>query len=199
MKILKTRFFLGTICFVLGIGATLLVRHLTYEGVVGQTRLSATPPRKSLDPLFDQFYNDDFFGSSSDPFEQMRKMRKQVLEQFDQPEGDKSPFDSWYRKRFGGGDAGEIKKREDQDYVYYDIKIEGLDKEKLHVKVADGQISIDGRVEKKSEADHSGSYYSSSFHRSFPVPLGVDPQKFQMDQDQTQLILKFPKTKGRGA
>lgn len=196
MKILKSKVLIGLVCFVLGVAAALLIQKLNSKPAI--TFLASNPPHalKNMDSIFDQFYDDDFFGRSGDPFENMRKMRKQMLQQFDQPEEGGGIFDSWYRKKFGGGDAGEVKKREDKNFIYYDFAIKDLDKEKLKVKVEDGQISISGQTEKKFEENGSGSYYSSSFHRSFPAPPEVDADKFQMEQLKDTLTLKFPKRVG---
>ena len=145
--------------------------------------------------LFDQFYNDDFFDRSLDPFEDMRKMRERILRDFDNPEESTGAFDSWFQKKFGGGSVGDIKKREDSSFVYYDISTKGLDPKKLKVKVENNQISISGETENKSEGDHSETYSKSSFHRSFPAPGHVDAEKVHIEQLADKLVLKFPKTK----
>lgn len=199
MRFIKTKLFIGLACFVLGIGVVLLAQKYLLKSkddlISGSPSLHAM---QSMNSLFDQFYNDDFFSSSRDPFDQMRKMRERMMKEFEEPEKGRGLFDSWYKDRFGGGDAGEIKKREDKDFIYYDIAIQGLDKEKLNVKVADGQINITGQIEKKSEEGGSTSFMSSSFHRSFPAPPEVDANKVQMEQSEGRLTLKFPKVEPRG-
>lgn len=124
---------------------------------------------KNINPLFDQFYNDDFFNTSNDPFESMRKMREQMEKQFDSPQKGSGIFDSWFEKRFGGGNAEEITKREDSDFVYYDVKVNGLDQDKVKVSVSNGVISISGKTENKSDAEGTSHFYSSTFQRSFPA------------------------------
>lgn len=179
MKAFKSKVLIGLVCFVLGVAAALLVQKLNSKPAITLLASNPTHAMKYMDSLFDPFYDDDFFGRSGDPFENSGSI-----------------FDSWYRKKFGGGDAGEVKKREDKNFIYYDIAIKDLDKEKLKVKVEDGQISISGQTEKKSEENGSGSFYSSSFHRSFPAPPEVDADKFQMEQLKDTLTLKFPKRVG---
>jgi HSP20 family molecular chaperone IbpA len=183
MNILKSKWFLGLVCFVLGIGAVLLAQKLTPKR--GVSLLASNPPHLVLDrdPLLDGFYSNDPLGKASDPFEEIRTMRKQMLKEFIEPDE-------------GGRNAGEIKKREDKNFIYYDLALKDLDKEKLDVKVVDGQISISGRIEKKAEENNSSSYFSSSFHRSFPVPSEVDAGKFQIEQGEDHLTLKFPRFAG---
>lgn len=193
MKIIRSKVFISALFFVLGIGAVLAVQRFLAKPSDKLELATTSHSTKTMDSLFDQFYDDDFFGRTHDPFEQMRKMRKRMMKDFDEIDNGGGMFDSWYRKRFGGGDAGEVTKREDKDFIYYDIAIKDLNKEKLNVKVENGQITISGQVEKKSEENGNGSYFSSSFHRSFPAPPDVDADKVQMESSKDKLILKFPK------
>jgi HSP20 family molecular chaperone IbpA len=198
MNIIRSKIFVGLVCFILGVGAVFLGQHLR----TGSARDSVSADESqhfkneafpNMNSIFDQFYNDDFFSRSHDPFEQMRQMRKRMMKDFDPSNSGSGIFDSWYRDRFGGGDAGDIKKREDKNFIYYDIAIKGVDKRNFNFKIADGQISISGQVENKSEENGNGTYFSSSFHRSFPVPPDVDAKKVQVEQDKDLVTLKFPK------
>ncbi|ODS33037.1 MAG: Hsp20/alpha crystallin family protein [Candidatus Scalindua rubra] len=151
--------------------------------------------------MLDSFFDDDFFRSKKSPFEEMEKIRERMMRQFESHSGDSKGgiFDSWFKKKFGGGNPGEIKQREDDDFVYYDITIKDLVNQKLDIQVQDGQITISGTIEKKSsdkeDKENSRQYFSSTFHRSFPVPYGVDDTKVQIDQDGEKVIIKLPKIK----
>jgi len=202
---------LGT--FILGAGAMYGLQNyklspkanLERGETVAETKEESTPatPRKltfknsKMKSIFDQFYNDDFFDRSHDPFEEMRKMRERMMKDFEDPQEGLGFFDSWYQGKFGGGSAGEVKKREDEKSVYFDVTIKDVDPKKINIKVENGQIQISGtvekKVEKKSENGDEASYSSSSFHRSFPVPPQVDASKVQIDQQGDKLVLKFPK------
>lgn len=194
MKFLQSKYSIGLIGFALG-GAAMFVTQKMMNPKQYRPGLSLTRNDFGEDRLLDTFFNDDFFDRSHDPFEEMRKMRKQMSKQFGEETGGGGLFDSWYKRKFGGGNAGEIQKREDDKFVYYDVAIDGLDKNKLNVKVVDGQITISGRQEKKSEEGNTGTYFSSSFHRSFPLPLGVDGNDVQMEQNKGKLVVKFAKVK----
>ena len=128
-------------------------------------------------------------------------MQERMMKQFESSEGDSGGgiFDSWFKKKFGGGDPGDIHMREDDDFVYYDVVIKNLVNSKLDIRVQDGQITISGTIEKRSsdegENKNSSRFYSSTFHRSFPVPYGVDDTKAEMEQRDEKIIIKLPKNK----
>jgi HSP20 family molecular chaperone IbpA len=193
MKPIFSKISIGLVCFALGVGSMLVTQKAAKEK---QQAISFVHPLvgqkdSGTDQLLDHFFNDDFFGKSEDPFDQMRKMREQMMKQFDPPQKGSGPFDSWYHKKFGGGDVAEIMQREDDKFVYYDISVKGLNKEDLKVKVANGQINISGKTETKNEG--TGTYMSSMFRRSFPVPPNVESSKVEMENGKDKLTVKFPK------
>jgi HSP20 family molecular chaperone IbpA len=151
---------------------------------------------------FDSFFNDDFFGQS-DPFEEMKRMREQMEKHMhdfgDKDSGARNPFDSWFSDKFGGGTINDISKREDDDYVYYDIKVDELNSPSIKTKIENGYVTITGTVEKKRESNEQDSaaqsIFKSSFNRTFPLPENVDQNKMQMAPEKDKVILKFPKTK----
>lgn len=194
MKFTNTKPFIGITCFAVGALAMYSVQYfmLKPKYMLREPLTSA----KGMGPLFGRCFNDDFFDRSGDPFKEIRRMREGMLKQFNQDEGG-GLFDSWYQKRFGGGRAGDITQREDDHYIYYDVSVQGLKPEKVNVKVENGQLSIYGQVEKKSDEAGSSSYFSSSFHRSFPVPPNVESAKLQIEQKENMLIVKLPKLEGK--
>jgi HSP20 family molecular chaperone IbpA len=92
---------------------------------------------------------------------------------------------------FGGGDSGEFKTREDNEYVYYEYETENLSKDSLNVRVENNMVIIEGNETKEA----FGARMNSSFHRAFPVPADVDSDKVQMDYTDKKLIIKFPKVR----
>lgn len=158
-------------------------------------------PEKHLDSIF----NEDIF-HQGDPFEQMRKMREQMEKRMDQSnidgEGSSNPFDSWFSNKFGGG-VDDISKREDDDFIYYDIKVDDVKSTSIDTQVKNGYITITGTTEKKNESndekDKGGfsaqSIYKSTFKRTFPLPDHVDQNKMQMLSEKDKIVLKFPKLK----
>ena len=153
---------------------------------------------------FDDIFNDGFI-ANNDPFEQMRKMREQMEKHMEGFGGKNhsmiNPFDSWFSDKFGGGTINDISKREDDSFVYYDIKVEDVKSTSINTKVEGGYITITGSVERKSESEgkddslSAQSVIKSSFNRTFPLPENVDQNKMQMLTEKDKVILKFPKIK----
>lgn len=153
---------------------------------------------KDIFRKFDDQFGGDFF-RQNDPFEEMRKFREHLGQDFLAPDQDqfflKDPFDRWFGKRFGGGTAEDISKREDDNYVYFDIKVDDLNSTSVQTKVENGYINIEGKTSKKSKTDNSESTFESSFHRIFPLPGNVDSSKMETTTEGGKIVLKFPKTK----
>jgi len=152
---------------------------------------------------FDSLFDDEFF-NHNDPFQEMKSMRKEMekhMEQFGSGgHGSKyNPFDTWFSEKFGGGSVNDISKREDDDFVYYDIQVSDLDSTTINTKVENGYIIITGSVEKKSspsdEDDTTQGIFRSTFKREFPLPDHVDQNKMETLYDKNKIILKFPKIK----
>ncbi len=146
---------------------------------------------------FDSMFDDNFF-RRDDPFEEMKKFRKRLMGQFDHGRDNhfSSPFDSWYEDKFGGGNVEDISKREDEKYVYYDIKVAGVDGTKVNATVKDGYLTISGEVKRSHGGETDGqarSVFQSSFRRSFPLPENVDWEKMEMNSEKNKIVLKFPK------
>ena len=199
---LKYQITIGVLCFALGITGLLVFQN--YRGSKVQdvdTSGELFSQKGDLGGTLDSFFNDDFFKSSKSPFEEMRRMQERMMKQFESSEGDPGGdiFDSWFKNKFGGGDLGDIHMREDDDFVYYDVAIKNLVNSKLDIRVQEGQITISGTIEKRSSHDddkrNSSQFYSSTFHRSFPVPYGVDDTKAEMEQKGEKIIIKLPKIK----
>lgn len=199
---LKHQITIGTLCFILGIAVILLIQN--YKKPVDQDAGAASgnfSQESGIDSTFDSLFNDDFFRSSKSPFEEMRRMQERMMKQFDSSGDDPGAglFDSWFKKKFGGGDPGDISMREDEEFIYYDVVVKDLVNSKLDIRVQDGQITISGTIEKKTSSQNnqknSSRFYSSTFHRSFPVPHGVDDTKAQMEQNGEKIIIKLPKIK----
>lgn len=155
---------------------------------------------------FDNLFNDDFF-RQSDPFEQMRKMREDMEKRMQGLNSGQhfssNPFDNWFSGKFGGGTVNDISKREDENAVYYDIKVEDVNGTSINTKIENGYITITGTTEKKNEKSNSKegegisaqSYYKSSFNRTFPLPEHVDQNGMKMTSEKNKIVLMFPKVK----
>lgn len=176
---------------------------------VAKTEKKAASPQTQFDSIiedqrnlfknFDSMFDDDFF-RQGDPFEEMRKFRERMGKAFPYKNLDPfsaSPFDSWFGDRFGGGSVSDIKQREDDKHVYYEIQLNGVEGESVRTRVEDGRLTITGEVRKEEgkagEDGSTRSFYSSSFVRSFPLPEGVDAEKMEMTTEKNKIVVKLPK------
>ncbi len=119
----------------------------------------------------------------------------------------KGSFDDWFKNQFAADpvmprdrffDAAhfqDIKQREDSEFRIYEIELNGQTPKEVKVDVKDQYVIISAQIEKKEQTNHSSQFYSSSFHRSFPVPPDVDGENFKMEQENQKIVIKFPKKK----
>lgn len=186
MRFLNNKVVIGSLCFILGAASMFVTQRLWWKAHPSMRGSSLFHSARNMNSFFDDSFGDDFF-----------QMRKNMLKHFNTDEADDGGgmFDSWFGRKFGGGSVADVSKREDDQFVYYDIAVKGLKDEKVNVRVEDGQITISGQVENKTDDEGGASFTSSRFHRSFPVPYGVDPNRVQMTQEKDRLVVKFPKVK----
>lgn len=111
------------------------------------------------------------------------RMREEMKSFFQRPLGMNSLFI----------DSGiKISHKEDDQYKIIEIEVDGLDKESLKIDIAEGMITLSGRVEKEySNQSNYKSYSSSSFSRSFNVPAGVDERSAKIETENDKIIVKF--------
>ncbi|MDG0815811.1 Hsp20/alpha crystallin family protein [Bdellovibrio svalbardensis] len=153
---------------------------------------------------FDGFFDDDIF-DQEDPFRQMKRMREQMEKRMRKFAGEdqtrSNSFESWFSDKLGGGGTYGISKREDDGFIYYDIRINDLNPTSIDTKVENGYVTITGTVEKKNqdigtdETDRISTlhFYKSTFNRTFPLPDNVNADKMQMTPEKDKIVLKFPK------
>jgi len=161
--------------------------------------------QEGIQHKFDSLFDEDFF-NQNDPFEEMKKMRQRMEKRManigPHHRSMSNPFDSWFSNKFGGGTVNDISRREDNEFVYYDIQLGDLNETSINTKIENGYITISGSLEKKvhsSEEDNSAQgIFKSTFNRTFPLPEHVDQDKMQMIPEKDKVVLKFPKLKSYG-
>mgnify|MGYP000433387651 CR=1 FL=1 len=90
-------------------------------------------------------------------------------------------------------DVGNVEQREDDDFYYYDLEVGSSENNKIEVKIREGNLVLSGTIEKVTE----NTSFTSSFNKSFPVPMDSNAEKMSVDQDSKEgfLIIKIPKKK----
>ena len=168
-----------------------------WEHYQHEKTLSASLTLNSEELNLDDLFNRDFFKRSRDPFQEMDRIHREMMRSFEKFGLEEEHFGDWFRNNFGGGAPADFQVKEDNDFVYYEIRTGDALPKKLEVDVKDGQVTIRGEIEKKDEKSDSASHYSSTFMRSFPAPENVEAEKFHIEQDPQRIVIKFPKVKDR--
>lgn len=155
-------------------------------------------PKRDLTTFYNKVFDKDFFQRDRSPFEEMEKMRKEMDSLFESTMKDHSKitFDDWYGSKFGGT-IGDIDQDEDDKFVYYKVDIQDVDRDTIKTDVSGGQVTISGsrseiQAEEAEGTDVKAESYQS-FHRSFPVPSGVNADKVEFETKGNELVIKFPK------
>lgn len=174
-KIFENRFLFGSLCFIFGVLLTLGVQKAV-------ERFHGSPQSRHQKQIgnFPTNFDGEAFPEDEeiDPFEEMRNLQQQMMQGMQLPKSD---------------GAGQIETREDDQFIYYDITIKGMDPKSLQVNIEKGQITIAGQTENQADESKGGAYFSSEFHRSFPVPPETDADKVQVENSKDKVTLKFPK------
>lgn len=170
--------------FFLGVISTLALQSCSssrWTSFIGLGKPNTSNQSKGLSrnkSFFDQFFGkensseDDMWGHMQDIQE---KMEKEMQESF---------HGLGTGLNMADGNLS-IEEREDEKYLYYELKIDNIDKQSLNVDVKDGMVSISGK--------YSDGNISSQYHQSFSVPDNVDWQKVEIENKDKTLVLKFPK------
>jgi HSP20 family protein len=114
-------------------------------------------------------------------------------------------FDSFFREPFGGMELMEPDKwspaidiAEDDKEVTVRAEIPGIDPKDLDVTVVGEQLVLSGEKKESKETKEKGFYHSEtrygSFHRTVPLPEGVDTEHVDAQYNNGVLTLKMPKT-----
>jgi HSP20 family molecular chaperone IbpA len=163
-----------------------------------QSEKQVSLPQSQLTTLYDDLFDKKFFSQSRSPVLQMEKKREDMDKFFSSSLQDfpKVTFKDWYGSKFGGN-IGEMKYDEDSKFVTYKVDLSGIDPETLKTDISGGQVTISASGSKMQAQEEEGvsqkTNFQQSFHRSFPVPEGVDPNRVEIKQSGNELIIKFPK------
>lgn len=170
IALLSNRFVIAGIAFGLGIGGTLMTQEFL-EGDESLQRIVETEDQ------FERIWKP--FGVDS-PDDWMLSPRSSFLP---------PDLDSFQSSLSLDVSTPELQTREDDQFVYYEIPLDGAAMENFDVKVEHGQVMISGEVEKRDES----ATFSSSFHRSVPAPSNTDAEKVTIENGENKIVLKFPK------
>ena len=154
----------------------------------------------STNDIYDEFFNDDFFRMSNNPFKEMERMRAQMSKSFHNNKWsffDQS-WDNWYGSKHGFSDI-EVNTEDKGDKLIMKLKIPGLQSNSINISVDDKAIKMDCEIrEAKEDQDDKGQTYRKSssyrrFSRMIPVPANVDRNKAEINTKGEEITITFPK------
>lgn len=94
-------------------------------------------------------------------------------------------------------ESAEIAQKEDDRFLYFEIKLEGVDSQSLQTHVENGLLTISGDVKKSIKSDNNNqamqSFFQSSFSRTFPLPENVNSERMEIINESNKIVLKLPK------
>lgn len=139
-----------------------------------------TPPGETEEETLDPFHG---FMRDFDPIREMERMQKML--------------GSGLQIQTFAHTGGDIETREDQNFIYFDVKVGDPSATEIRTKVENGYLTITGESKSNKGDDDSWikSSFTSRFTRSFPLPENVDPDRMEMVQEQDKIVIKFPKVK----
>lgn len=85
-----------------------------------------------------------------------------------------------------------------KDAVVVETSIAGLDPKKVSISIENDVLTVEGRMEKRSEIDEKDYYLKEvregSFHRSIALPVSVDGNQAKADAENGMLRISIPKS-----
>jgi len=150
--------------------------------------------------LFDQFFNDDFFGRKFNPFDEIQRMRRRMDETF--KETDKSMFDNswnnWFAERIGMDDFKVSVSSTDKNVVV-SIAIPGMNTKSASIDVNEDRIKIAFSATNVREDKKSGgvmrSESSQSYTKILPLPPGAVPGTGRTTIEKDRIVVTFDRKK----
>jgi HSP20 family molecular chaperone IbpA len=157
--------------------------------------------------LLDNFFNDDFFNNTEEPFKAMEKIHQEMLNRmgknlkgtFD------NSWDAWFKNRFS--DTGLLpgsamlneQTEETKDAYIYHFTTPDLNGQKLNVKIDEQGITIQGdytqQAKKTNDKDKviARQESRSSVYERFSIPEGVDLDKAKISNKGNEITVRLPK------
>ena len=204
MKLQESKVVLIIGSFILGGLATYFITdyfHMKKQLNKNETAISVTPklPAKQ----FKLKNNKD----QADSFKQMDKIHDQIRKRMGKAFSGSMFGDSLLGNNFFdadhfgdiSSDGLKIEEREDDDFKYFEIIADGIDRDSININIEGGMISVSGEIirsdDNQAQNSRSTSSFISKFSRSFNIPYGVNKDNVKIDTEDNKIIIKFPKDK----
>jgi len=106
------------------------------------------------------------------------------------------------RDMVGETDSPLVDIYEQSDAIVIEADLPGIEPGEVAVRLADDQVTIEGRRGQRGEGQEAGHYLRmercfEDFRRIIHLPFAVDPKKAEAIYRQGVLVLRFPKIEDR--
>lgn len=153
-----------------------------------------------LDPDFDGFFNDRFFGRKYSPFTEMERIHRHMMDTL--RESERILFDDawgkWYGRRMLMGQFAAEVTRTDRE-VALAIRVPGLAAKTANIDITDDRIKISFSAKTSSEEKSAGGFVkkgsSQSYLKIVPVPEDAVPGSGKVEMDGELVKIKFDRRK----
>ncbi|MHB0996041.1 MAG: alpha-crystallin domain-containing protein [Elusimicrobiales bacterium] len=155
-----------------------------------------------LDPDFDDFFDDRFFGRRYDPFTEMHRIHRRMLDTL--RESERTLFDDswgkWYGRRMLMGRFSTEITRTDKE-VAVAVSLPGLKAGTADINITDDRIKISFSAKTATEEKSGGGIAkresSQNYVKILPVPGDAVPGtgKVKMEKEQVRIIFERKRTK----
>ncbi len=154
--------------------------------------------------LFDRFFDDDFFSSRPDPFEEMRQLHNRFESMMSESSRKmfKDSWNDWFEDRFFGGSKDiDIRTDEKDDVYLITIGILNLKENNLNININAKGISVEGNFSQTIEkTDGNGKVIRKQEVRQrlsklIPIPGDADADNAKIDHEKDKILISLPKKK----
>jgi len=173
-------------------------KTMTIEEFVNQYSRGLNGEKK----LFDEFFSDGYFKTNPDPFRQMESihgMMRELVKNFDLEFFERS-FNDWYNARLGIEDLG-ITTEDKKDKTIINVRIPGLEKDKVETDINDKRIKISGSYDRVNKVNDNSSnivtsvHEQKSFFKILQVPVNSTADDAQVKVGKDVIIITLNKKK----
>ena len=133
------------------------------------------------------FINPHRFFEDFDPFFDMRQIHHEMRQR----------LYNWPKSKILNSSTTSISNHEDEKFVYYQLNLDGFDKEDVTVKIADNYLSFLANKSQNKESEDENSQLiaksKSNFLYSFALPQNIDVKNPDIEKVDGKIIVRFRK------
>lgn len=128
-----------------------------------------------------------------DLFNDMRELQNEIDTLFEWP----AVLPRFYSATTKHSNYPPMNLREDEDHLFLDVRIPGLDKDDFQINIKDNTLSISGKkpapANIKVKDYHRKERVTGTLIRAVALPVEVDSERIEADYENGILCIKLPK------